>query len=76
MHPGGTLCARVFQQYQVLPRPLVVHFAKKSIIASAVGVGEMILHGCSGLVVLLEVQCWHMPAENLVRFSRKTRQHR
>jgi hypothetical protein len=60
MHPGGMLGTRAFGSYRKFDRPLVVHFAKKGTTAHAVGVGEMMLSGCSGPVVLPEVL--HVPA--------------
>jgi hypothetical protein len=64
-HTGGPLGAHEIQQYWAFPRPLVVHFVKTGTTAN--GVGEKILHGCSGPVVFPEVL--HVPALQEPPFS-------
>jgi hypothetical protein len=52
MHSGGGLRAGAFRNYRRFEQPVQVHFGKRGTLAPALGVGEMVLRGCAGLVVL------------------------
>jgi hypothetical protein len=70
MHPGGT---GIFKRYRKFEQPMPVQLAKRGVTATAVGVGELVLAGCLGPVVLSEVL--HVPDLESPLFSVKVALH-
>jgi hypothetical protein len=59
MQHGGLLGEHSFINYWRFDQPLAVHLAKKGAHTQPVGVGQMELRGCTGVVVLSNVL--HVP---------------
>jgi hypothetical protein len=55
MSPGGEAGTRLFTNYQQFQQPLMVHFGERGAVAPALGIGSLVICGCSGPEVLEEV---------------------